>query len=351
LDRSVFFATFALPPDQFQRPTRYIDRQTMTLASVVLILLVLVVRPMAADPTSCAAGGSCATVDDTSTLQSKLQFQRQGKISRFAAKANGDDQNVDIGAMIVEPRCHIALPLVVHNMRKRLPSLPIQLFYSDNNADCVQAWFSFEKNITLTKLDNSFFLGTQSNRDISWLFSNYKFWEKVLHDKVLVFQQDSWVCAGAEAKLNNFLRYDFIGAPWPDGKVPGGCDGVGNGGFSLRTVKVMQAISKKFGQSSKAEDVYFCRHLRGWQGVVMPDVNSSGHFSAEMYDGSQDHAPLGTHQAARWAWFNTSEGVALQKNCPGLNLLHTADVQAKSYLNAHQDAVRVGNQILQQARF
>jgi len=82
LGRSVFSRPSLCP-----RLTSSSDRlgtsigQTMTLASVVLILLVLVVRPMAADPTSCAAGGSCATVDDTSMLQRKLQFPQQGKIN------------------------------------------------------------------------------------------------------------------------------------------------------------------------------------------------------------------------------------------------------------------------------
>jgi len=54
----------------------------MTLVSVVLTLPVLVVRSMAADPASCAAGGSCTTADDTSMLQSKFKY---------------DDDNTNLG--------------------------------------------------------------------------------------------------------------------------------------------------------------------------------------------------------------------------------------------------------------
>jgi hypothetical protein len=300
------------------------------------------------------ASGTCrlATEDTNVFLQAKLAFEQQHQLNEAMAKllsAKGAKlQDVDIGAMIVEPRCHIALPVVVHNMRKRLPSLPIQLFYSDDNADCVQAWFSVEENITLTKLDSDFFLGSGSPNDISWLFTNDEFWKKVLHDKVLVFQQDSWVCRDAEAKLGKFLRYDYIGAPWIDGQFPE-CDGVGNGGFSLRTVKVMQAIAKKFGQTTQEEDKYFCGHLRGWKSLA--NMTSAGQFSAEQWDGSQDHAPLGTHKAEYYSWFGgTPEGVALQKNCPGLDLLYTVDEKAKSYVYDHKDAVRLGNEFLQQAR-
>merc|ERR1719265_803985 len=61
-------------------------------------------------------------------------------------KIEGVTKNVsghaeDVGAIILEPRCHIALPLTVWNMRKKLPSLPIQMFYADSNAGCVKEWF------------------------------------------------------------------------------------------------------------------------------------------------------------------------------------------------------------------
>ena len=98
------------------------------------------------------------------------------------------------------------------------------------------------------------------------------------------------MCGGnAEEKLKRFLQYDYVGAPWPNWIKLDPCNGVGNGGFSLRNVKVMRDISAQFGQTSENEDVYFCNHLPGWKSMKLADSAIAGEFSAEKYDGlSQD---------------------------------------------------------------
>lgn len=83
-------------------------------------------------------------------------------------------------------------------------------------------------------------------------------------DAVLVIQWD-----GMPRTVGNwnddFLNYDYIGAPW------GNCDegvAVGNGGFSLRSRKLMETLKKlkiKCDPSlpeSDAEDVIICKHFR-----------------------------------------------------------------------------------------
>ncbi|KAF4746198.1 hypothetical protein FOZ62_025133, partial [Perkinsus olseni] len=68
---------------------------------------------------------------------------------------------------------------------------------------------------------------------INKIMFNASFWEAIEPsnaDKVLVFQSDSVMCGSGD--LDDFLEYDYIGAPWKH--RPLGLS-VGNGGFSLRS--------------------------------------------------------------------------------------------------------------------
>jgi hypothetical protein len=55
-------------------------------------------------------------------------------------------------------------------------------------------------------------------------------------DFLLIFQSDGFILNSA-AWSDKFLEYDFVGSPWFDGVV-------GNGGFSLRSKKLMKAVSE-----------------------------------------------------------------------------------------------------------
>ena len=57
-----------------------------------------------------------------------------------------------------------------------------------------------------------------------------------------------------------FLNYDYIGAPWPHHQD----FNVGNGGFSMRSAKLIHAVQHFFlpDDLNSAEDVVICRYLR-----------------------------------------------------------------------------------------
>ena len=74
----------------------------------------------------------------------------------------------------------------------------------------------------------------------------------------LCVQWDGYVLRG-EAWKPEFLNCDYIGAPWPhfsDGKK------VGNGGFSLRSKRLLQATSELPYDNSSPEDVVVARIFR-----------------------------------------------------------------------------------------
>jgi len=76
---------------------------------------------------------------------------------------------------------------------------------------------------------------------------------------VLLIQWDGYV-AHPELWMNEFLAWDYLGAPWPDGK---GGHTVGNGGFSLRSRKLLEALQDdRFPLITNTEDVTICGEHR-----------------------------------------------------------------------------------------
>ena len=82
--------------------------------------------------------------------------------------------------------------------------------------------------------------------------------QRVKTSHFLFIQWDSWIL-DASCWRDEWLQYDYIGAPWPfheDGR------NVGNGGFSLRSVKLMRFVAENFFEIYTAEDYIICRDLR-----------------------------------------------------------------------------------------
>lgn len=77
---------------------------------------------------------------------------------------------------------------------------------------------------------------------------------------VLVTQWDGFV-VDARAWRDEFLACDYIGAPWPD--QPAAC-AVGNGGFSLRSRKLLEAGLDAHIAQEHPEDLMLCREYRAW---------------------------------------------------------------------------------------
>lgn len=115
-----------------------------------------------------------------------------------------------------------------------------------------------------------------------------KFMVNVLPDYIdteycLVVQSDG-IIINPNLWNNNFFKYDYIGAPWtPDSFFLTQGVRVGNGGVSLRTLKLM-----KFAQSFKcrgAEDVFLCVELKKQcddLGIKFAPVELAKVFSCEI---------------------------------------------------------------------
>jgi len=157
-----------------------------------------------------------------------------------------------------------------------------------------------------------------TRNDYSNLLKHPDFWRLIPTNRTLIFQTDAMFL---DSGLQEFYKWDYIGAPWNDFHVPGG---VGNGGFSLRSVAVMKEIATRFGTASPAdemEDVFFARllHLHGESlnpPARLANRQAAFSFCAEwrLRDMPAAETPLAIHQAWRFhdddqarKWFDLAE--------------------------------------------
>lgn len=112
-------------------------------------------------------------------------------------------------------------------------------------------------------------------------------------DHCLVAQWDGFVLDPAQWDPA-FLSFDYIGAPWP--QFHDGHD-VGNGGFSLRSRKLLEACRDRRFRQSHPEDIAICRINRDLlereHGIRFADRGSAGRFSVERFQ--PGHPSFGFH--------------------------------------------------------
>jgi hypothetical protein len=105
---------------------------------------------------------------------------------------------------------------------------------------------------------------------------------------VLIVQWDGYVLDGSRWE-DGFRRFDYIGAPWPWSWIPAGQE-VGNGGFSLRSRRLLEVLADEAFEVGHPEDVRICRTWRAeleLRRVVFADPDTAARFSVEHGPGSE----------------------------------------------------------------
>eukprot|EP00607_Mallomonas_marina_P000550 CAMPEP_0182426812 /NCGR_PEP_ID=MMETSP1167-20130531/13327_1 /TAXON_ID=2988 /ORGANISM="Mallomonas Sp, Strain CCMP3275" /LENGTH=378 /DNA_ID=CAMNT_0024608515 /DNA_START=341 /DNA_END=1477 /DNA_ORIENTATION=+ len=94
------------------------------------------------------------------------------------------------------------------------------------------------------------------------LLLSESFWSGLseVADKVLIFQTDSMLLRSG---MNKFIKYEYLGAPWrldlPFVVQKGVVNGIGNGGFTFRDVKLMLSVLWTKEKFMFSEDVEFAK--------------------------------------------------------------------------------------------
>lgn len=145
----------------------------------------------------------------------------------------------------------------------------------------------------------------------------YDIWKHVETEYCLVIQADGYVINPNKWR-NDFLEFDYIGAPWPSVKNSyldpfGNSQRVGNGGFSLRSKKLLETPKfidipwdvnkppyKHMNAESLAEDGNICvhnKHLYQSNGCQFAPVEVAVNFSQELpVPESKGIIPFGFHK-------------------------------------------------------
>uniref|UniRef100_A0A6C0BAE1 DUF5672 domain-containing protein n=1 Tax=viral metagenome TaxID=1070528 RepID=A0A6C0BAE1_9ZZZZ len=134
------------------------------------------------------------------------------------------------------------------------------------------------KNITIIKLQKNI----ESVQEYSELLKTKNFWNYMKGDKILLYQEDSFIFSN---KINEFLEYDYIGAPWYRNFLN---INVGNGGLSLRTrqsmIDVIDALEEENIDTDESipEDIFFSKYMQHFQIGTIADWDTASQFSSEI---------------------------------------------------------------------
>lgn len=150
---------------------------------------------------------------------------------------------------------------------------------------------------SLVNWKNIYFIRTMKENIIPEFYSDVlcetPFWKTLLKmgcEHALIFQIDTVLLKDT---VDEFLEYDYIGAPW-SGKWFGAMN-IGNGGLSIRKVRTMKYIIENYPRATHTsygyyklqnEDIFFSYWLRIESqkntNVKMPSVDTASLFSVEM---------------------------------------------------------------------
>lgn len=208
------------------------------------------------------------------------------------------ESNREKSCIIVEPRSHPLLVPVIKNfmflLQKKGWSLVVM--HGTQNESFIKSALQNWKNVHYVKLC----IDNLTIANYNHFFASPILWEtlqKLGCKYSLIFQTDVLLL---KDNIDDFLDYDFIGAPWcvEMHDIKGGY----NGGFSLRNVHTMLNICKTkkrlfYNSDSETpvnEDVFFAYHMTSEkQMYTLPTKETARQFSMETVYSAD---PTGLHK-------------------------------------------------------
>lgn len=183
-----------------------------------------------------------------------------------------------------------------------------------------------------------------SHSSVSKFLTNPWLYEQFEHvNRLFMFQPDSMLCANANHTVDDFLEWDYIGAPMKhewigsrkgDANHPAHPDAEGyNGGLCIRNPRLFLEIARRydfvadFNSGPEAslmsflrfEDHWFTRKLEETPELMakahLPPPEIAGQFSVETW---YFERPLGFHQPHRWQPEKYPE---INKYCPEVGMI------------------------------
>jgi hypothetical protein len=160
-------------------------------------------------------------------------------------------ETYDKCAVIVETRNIPNLDIIIKNHMFYLDGWGLIVVHWNNNEDYILDCLKDIEGVKLAKFE------ANSPDKYNRLLTGEAFWNMIPAEKVLIFQSDSLML---RCCVEDYLNYDYIGAPWAHIIIQGG-----NGGFSLRSKSACLEVIKehKYDPSLYGnEDLYFSRFIK-----------------------------------------------------------------------------------------
>ena len=234
-------------------------------------------------------------------------------ISKFG---NMNENNGIYTAIIIEPRKHIALSYVLKNFTSMLDNKwNFIIFHGKQNEDFVKKIID---KLNQKKRIKTINLGVDnlSIHDYNALLYDKSFYDYIPTEIFLIFQTDTLICELFKNNIDKFLEYDYVGAPWTNGKI-------GNGGLSLRKKsKMLDTIDKcgdrrfQFYLKLHNEDSFFSTLCNDKVKLKKPSFEDAKKFSIETVYNDES---FGVHKC--WEYNDKQQINNINKFCPGLKKL------------------------------
>jgi hypothetical protein len=229
-------------------------------------------------------------------------------------------------AIMVEPRKHRALEFVMRNFTDNLDNnWNFMIYHGSDNKQYLENIVKklsadVQSRITLINLKVS----NINIRQYSTMFFCPTFYNNIPTETFLIFQTDSMILKENKDKIKDFLKYDYVGAPWPKTMGILGKMQVGNGGLSLRKKSKMVELLKyknkgiQNGYYGKyvAEDQFFCGYFTPEVEIYKPTFVKAKEFSIEAV---YSENPFGVHKL--WTGLTPAELNNMIKKYPDIATL------------------------------
>jgi len=236
-----------------------------------------------------------------------------------APESSSQLSNGKVAAILERRSLPNLVQLILHFSTVLGPEWPIYVFTSPENIIAMAQSAAFNRSIR----NGHFHIGVlpESDANPSEYFTKPWFWEMLEPaEHVLLFNAESMICSRSQKSVEDYLRYDFIGAPIESD--PQQALGYGyNGGLSLRNRKLMLDITTASSWEKERheeydpdaadrmpnvdhEDQWFWKKMSelperddGKPGAILPSFEVARSFSVQMM---WEDRPLGYDQASSW---------------------------------------------------
>ena len=224
------------------------------------------------------------------------------KLKDWQLETPPTDEEPELVGLIVEPRSHHNLIPVIENFQTVLPGVPVYVCHGNENLPILKERFGNSLIYMNIGVDNL------TINQYNFFMTRPELYDAIHGKRILVFQTDSVLFTASKVKVQEFFKYDYVGAPWREMvslylrnmamfRSPNTKDThSGNGGLSLRNRETMIRATREhpyFSIGYSEEDVYFSYALDKL-GAKMPDKSEAARFSFERVEASE--LPFGAHK-------------------------------------------------------